>query len=147
MTHLGHVKGYEMAGDFEEKRKVLLMLLKEVGEIKGRTRFQKMVFLGQQELGLPVLFDFSKHHYGPYSWDLTETIERMIQEGDIAESIEEFGDAIRYTYRLSDGSSAEIAEPLLMGTAQDTMKKLSTLPLSAILDYVYKRYLPERCKA
>jgi len=139
-----------MTDDSEKRREILLALLKEVGEIKGRTRFQKMVYLGQEELGLPDSFDFSKHYYGPYSWDLTETIERMIHEGDITESVEEFGGIIRYTYSLSEDGTTKaegITESFLTGAAPDTMKKLSDLPLSAILDYVYKKYLPERCEA
>ncbi|MDD4162382.1 MAG: hypothetical protein PHW87_07870 [Methanothrix sp.] len=134
---------------FEQKRGLLLKIMAYVGSIQGRTRLQKMVFLAQEELGLPHLFDFKKHYYGPYSWDLTETVERMLSRGEIEEKVESLGDSIRYTYSAS--SDAETIEalhaPEISEKALDTLKKLSEIPLTALLNYVYRKYLPERCKA
>ncbi len=45
------------------------------GEIIGRIRMQKIVYLLEQ-CGLGAGFDFSYHHYGPYSEELTTAIER-----------------------------------------------------------------------
>lgn len=141
-------EGKEMQDeDFAEKRRLLLTVLKHVGEIHGRTKFQKMIFLAQEELGAEKLFPYQKYHYGPYSWDLTETIERLIARGDIVEKVEEFGDVIRYSYTTSEDSKKEIEESgELASESLEIMKTLSRMPLSMILDYVYRKYLPERSK-
>lgn len=133
---------------FEQKRGLLLKIMACVGSIQGRTRLQKMVFLAQEELGLPHLFDFEKHYYGPYSWDLTETVERMLSRGEIEEKVESRGDSIRYTYSASSdaGTIEDLQAPEISEKALDTLKKLSEIPLTALLNYVYRKYLPERCK-
>jgi uncharacterized protein YwgA len=134
---------------FEQKRGLLLEIMMHVGSIQGRTRLQKMIFLAQEELGLPHVFDFKKYHYGPYSWDLTETVERMLARGEIEEQVESRGDSIRYTYSASkDAGKAEpIPAPEISAKALEMLKKLSEIPITALLDYVYRKYLPERCKA
>jgi len=45
------------------------------GNIIGRIRLQKIVYLLEQ-YGLGVGFDFSYHHYGPYSDEVSTEIER-----------------------------------------------------------------------
>lgn len=133
--------------DFEQRRHLLLTILKHVGEIHGRTKFQKMVFLAQEELGAEKVFPYKKYHYGPYSWDLTETIERMIARGDITEKVEDFGDVIRYSYTASEEGIKAVGESCKLDSESlATMKTLSQMPLSMILDYVYRKYLPERSK-
>jgi uncharacterized protein YwgA len=135
--------------EYDERKRFILSILESVGKIRGRVRFQKMVFLGQMELQQPKLFDFSKHYYGPYSRELAETLERMIFEGDILEDAEVLGDRIRYVYRLSEVGRADAEKDLLeiREDRKEILRRLSKLPLSAILDYVYKKYLPERYHA
>lgn len=129
--------------EFEQKRSLLLALLKLVPEIRGRTRLQKIVFLGQKELGLPPLFDYSKHYYGPYSKDLIDTIDQMIMQGDIVENEENLGEYTRYTYKLSDQEKSvqeSIPDLSLDLESKDALKKLSNVPLKKILEYVYSKY-------
>jgi uncharacterized protein len=45
------------------------------GSVNGRIRIQKMVYLFQQ-LGLDAGFEFTYHHYGPYSEALTVSAQR-----------------------------------------------------------------------
>ncbi|MCF1505575.1 hypothetical protein L0F51_17625 [Afifella sp. H1R] len=45
------------------------------GEVVGRIRLQKIVYLLEQ-LGLKSGFSFSYYHYGPYSEGLAEAVER-----------------------------------------------------------------------
>ncbi len=129
--------------EFEQKRSLLLALLKLVPEIRGRTRLQKIVFLGQKELGLPPLFDYSKHYYGPYSKDLIDTIDQMIMQGDIVENEENLGEYTRYTYKLSDQEKSvqeSMPDISLDSESKDAIKKLSNVPLKRILEYVYSKY-------
>ncbi len=136
--------------DYSGSRKeFILELLSRLGKIEGRTKLQKIVFLGQMELGLPKLFEFDKYHYGPYSWELTETIEDLISTGQIKEERESCGDYITYVYHLSDFGLTVMEKPdrYISEEKIETLKKLSELPRSTIIEYVYRKYLPERLAA
>jgi|SRR5665647_617712 len=127
----------------------ILELLKGLGKVEGRTKLQKIIFLGQKELGLPEFFKFDKYHYGPYSWDLTEAIEDLIAIGYIKEEKGYYRDFITYVYKLSYFalSKVEIPSRYIAKDKMQTLKKLSELPRSAIIEYVYRKYLPERLTA
>lgn len=82
----------------------LLMVHANGGEpVRGRTRFQKMMFLLWEKMeregkeGCSGL-GFVPHHYGPYSRQLQDDIEGLIGEGMIEEEKEE-SPAGQYTYR------------------------------------------------
>ena len=131
--------------EFEERRHLLIWLLQQAGEIEGRTRFQKMVFLGQKELGLPKLFAFKKYHYGPYSQDLADTIQSLVLQGDIAENISIDGDVIEYRYKLRDKDMTGLENEFQISVdAIETLKRLRTVPLNLILTYVYENYCPKQ---
>lgn len=94
---------------------------------------------------MPELFVFDKYHYGPYSWELTEAVEDLIASGYLQEEIEQNGDYITYFYRLSDAvSEDQIPHKYIPESQKDTLKKLAKLPRSTIIEYVYRKYLPER---
>jgi uncharacterized protein YwgA len=133
---------------FEKKRDVVLFVLQQVGKIEGRTRFQKMIFLGQEELGLPKLFDFRRHYYGPYSSDFSDTIEKLISRGDLLEDVDDSqGYYIKYWYALSEQAKTETLGQYEIGTKQKQMlKELARIPLSSILAYVYQKYCPKQAQ-
>lgn len=63
--------------------KLLLLALLAVGDnrqIEGITRFQKLVFLAQQEIeGLDVdKYHFDSHKYGPFSEDLYDDLDALV---------------------------------------------------------------------
>ncbi len=131
--------------DFEKKSELVLSVLKQVGKIEGRTRFQKMIFLGQQELGLRKSFDFSRHYYGPYSPDLADVIETLMLHGDVIEEKEQLGDYIKYSYSLSRSEEVGISDRYITDEQSlETLKKLSRTRLDLILAYVYKKYCPKQ---
>lgn len=136
----------EQAGS---RKDFIIELLSGLGKVEGRTKLQKIVFLGQMELGLPKLFNFDKYHYGPYSWELTETIEDLIAAGYIREEKEYCEDYITYVYRLSDFALSEVEKSVgqISEDKIEILKKLAELPRSAIIEYVYRKYLPERLTA
>lgn len=55
-----------MVGD----RAKLLLILKKMGSVPGRTRFQKLVFLLQRKVNTGLQYNFIPYHYGPYSQEL-----------------------------------------------------------------------------
>lgn len=51
--------------------------------ISGSIRFQKLVFLGQQESELPEQYRFIPYEFGPYSYQLERDIESWMNSGHI----------------------------------------------------------------
>lgn len=137
------IRTLQVDTDFEKKRDLILWILKHVGTIEGRTRFQKMVFLGQQELGLPKTFQFSKSYYGPYSIDLADIIEELILHGDIVEEVQDTGFYIKYSYALRD-EKEKIKDFKVDKKEFKLLKGLATAPLKSILAYVYQEYCPQQ---
>lgn len=131
------------------QKEFILELLSGLGKIEGRTKFQKIVFLGQMELGLPELFKFDKYHYGPYSWGLTEILEDLIATGYIIEDNEKRGDYVSYVYSPADFAltDVDLSARYISEKKIETLKKISELPRSAIIEYVYRKYPPERLTA
>ena len=88
--------------------------------VRGRTRFQKMMFLLQVEMEKAgrdngVGLGFVPHHYGPYSWQLQDDIEGLISEGMIEEK-QETSQAGQYMYRYratnkGDGMARALLDP------------------------------------
>ncbi|WP_025025841.1 YwgA family protein [Caldalkalibacillus mannanilyticus] len=78
----------------------LLVLLKEAGEIIGRKKLQKIVYISKQ-----CNFDFKEkfnfHFYGPYSEELSLQIEELANLGFVNEVKENKGGYSQYKYELS----------------------------------------------
>jgi uncharacterized protein len=68
------------------------------GEVLGRIKFQKLVFL-LDKLGLESGFKFSYHHYGPYSAELSSATDIAKAFGLVAEE---------FRQRKSDGASYSV---------------------------------------
>jgi uncharacterized protein YwgA len=64
------------------------------GQVAGRVRLQKLVFL-LDKLGLNSSFDYAYHHYGPYSSGLSDAIDMASAFGMIKEE---------FKNRASDGA-------------------------------------------
>ncbi len=86
----------------DNTEKVALVLQAAEGQIVGRIRFQKIFYLLEQ-LDIRSGFDFSYHHYGPYSEDLSIAIDRTsLVDGLIKEVKKEAGD---YYYSVYSSQS------------------------------------------
>jgi uncharacterized protein YwgA len=136
--------------DYSGSRKgFILELLSRLGKVEGRIKLQKIVFLGEMELGLPKFFEFDKYYYGPYSWELTETLEDLISSGQVKEESEACGDYVTYIYSLPDLELAGLEQSARYIPEEkiEILKKLSEIPRSAIIEYVYRKYRPERLAA
>jgi uncharacterized protein YwgA len=78
----------------------LLVLFQEAGEVIGRKKLQKIVYISKK-----FRFDFQEkfnfHFYGPYSEELSLQIEELTNLGFIQESKENKGGYSQYKYELS----------------------------------------------
>lgn len=57
--------------------KLLMLLADYLGEIRGRKRFQKIVFLLQEKFGVDSTYRFTSYLYGPYSSQLQNDIDTL----------------------------------------------------------------------
>jgi uncharacterized protein YwgA len=78
----------------------LLVLFQEAGEVIGRKKLQKIVYISKK-----FRFDFQEkfnfHFYGPYSEELSLQVEELTNLGFIQESKENKGGYSQYKYELS----------------------------------------------
>jgi uncharacterized protein YwgA len=70
--------------------------------VNGRTRVQKDICILKYDAEIPFNFEFEPHYYGPYSSELTDTVDTLIAAGLLEERIELLHPGIlRYDYALT----------------------------------------------
>lgn len=166
------------------KSLLLLLLFSPVNEgepnipISGRTRLMKMVFLFQKEvlddfvadcaLDVAKMPEFFAWHYGPFSTQLLDELEFLVNRGYIereAGAAPSAAELEEYAFWLEDGDTTSIGEYLeesytlsadkgiprakstwdeLSANQQHMLKEfkasLTRASLDRILEYVYKKY-------
>ncbi len=95
--YINKLEGYELL----EGHAKLLSILNQAGEIVGRKKLQKMVYIAKK-LNFPFNERYNFHFYGPYSEELTLKIEEMCNLGFINEVKENKGGYFQYRYKLSE---------------------------------------------
>ncbi len=79
----------------------VMKVFAESGEIIGRKKLQKMVYIGKK-LQYPFYERYDFHFYGPYSEELTLRIEELCNLGFLQEMKEKKGGYFQYRYMLTD---------------------------------------------
>lgn len=71
--------------------------------VEGRTRLQKDICILKHQERIPFNFDFESHYFGPYSSELTDTIDTLVAAGLLNEKliISSQGN-LRYDYSLTN---------------------------------------------
>jgi uncharacterized protein YwgA len=77
---------------------VLMSVLGHSGEIDGRTRFQKTVFLLKREKNIPIRYKFIPHLHGPYSRNMQMDLGFLSLMG----LVEETHSGLSYKYTLTE---------------------------------------------
>lgn len=81
---------------------ILASLFYSDSSIRGRTRFQKIVFLLKEKYGISFDFEFKPYYYGPYSEELSDTLSLLTALKFVEEDAEYLGMGItRYDYQLT----------------------------------------------
>ena len=78
-----------------------LMVIDASGEIRGRTRLQKTMFLLKEEYKMPITLHFEPYFYGPYSEELTYDLETLKAFKVIEEERVRINDYYEYRYKLT----------------------------------------------
>ena len=71
-------------------------------KIEGRTRIQKEICLLKFKSKIPFTFDYKSYYYGPYSEELSETINTLVGVKLLKETVTAVGyNSYRYDYILT----------------------------------------------
>ena len=124
--------------------------------IEGRTRLQKMVFLLQKELRQREHFlvtepgyDFIPYDYGPFSRDLYDDLDAMIDQQFVDDTEEPLRSGkVKYIYEIEgDGqelveSEAESWEDVseILQIAREIKQEYNDMLLSDLIEFVYSEY-------
>lgn len=117
--------------------------------VDGATRFQKLVFLAQQETDLPEKYSYHADKFGPFSPQLHADLEELAGRGllDRSEQTNEVGNT-KYVYSITS-EGIQLVQTLLsqneqisrvFGTMQNVKKQYNDEPLQELLRYVYRKY-------
>jgi len=104
--------------------KLLLLVIKYLGNVKGRTRLQKTLYLLKEYFGFEISYKFMPYYYGPYSGELQNDIDIFANLGlvDIVVNFLDDG-RFRYEHRLTD-RGREIAENFEKTYSKEQIKEL-----------------------
>ncbi|ERH13745.1 MAG: putative transcriptional regulator [halophilic archaeon J07HB67] len=155
-------------GQLQKEQLPLFLLYSEDGaEISGITRFQKLVFLAQQG-GLeqdPIepledaeMFEYEPNDYGPFSRELYDTLDRLVDRGHVEVNTERtpYGNE-RKDYSLTTKGKRRASEEFsdLPEDPEDLDHSLKVLkavkhlyndrPIVGLIDELYAEY-PEYAK-
>ena len=56
---------------------LILLIIKHLKKLKGRTRLQKIVYLLKEKYGFDFSYNFMPYYYGPYADDMQHTIDTL----------------------------------------------------------------------
>lgn len=129
----------------------LLLLLKLAGQIQGKTKLHKMVFLSkEEEPRIDFGFEFTKYNYGPYSFDLTKALDAMETLGliEVETSILPSTDfngfqTKQFTYKITEKglettSNSKIEEKReVVEKIKQLVQKWNTVPRQKMIEHVY----------
>lgn len=103
------------------------------GEIVGRIRLQKIVYLLEQ-MGLESRMQFTYHHYGPFCREFAQALDRDLMEKNIEESEQYTDYGTSYSiFRAQCRHGADRVGRLPIDQARSTIKHLKRVP-SVILE-------------
>ena len=135
---------------------LVLAYVEDEEPIEGRTRLQKMVFVIQQELiedGVfrkDELYEFFAYDYGPFSKELAEAIDQMIEAGLLKEEAEEYDNDgnLKYLYELRAEGRELTEQELKKTTSEELLNEARSLKrryngelsLPEVIEEVYAEY-------
>lgn len=121
--------------------------------IDGATRFQKLVFLAQEELDVEEIvggsFEYQSDRFGPFSPELAATLEQLEDRGFIEKKEENTrAGNEKHIFRLTDKGRAAVRNlhnkkphvGQLLEASSEVMDTYGDRPFERLLRYVYTNY-------
>lgn len=126
-----------------------LLYTQHRASVDGATRFQKLVFLAQQETDLPDKYSYHADRFGPFSPQLHSDLDELAQRGLLEwnDQTNEVGNT-KYVYSITPEGIQFVQELLnrnqqisaIFDTLQSVKKQYNDEPLQELLRYVYRKY-------
>jgi hypothetical protein len=135
-----------MPEEVPERLWLPLLILETTGDLHSKTKFQKIAFLTQYESKLDV-YDFIKHHYGPYSdgFDLdTVCYPSLITQ--TTSQLYYTPNKHYYSYYITEQGKnilSELKQKIpsdLLQTMASKIKEINEKPLCELLEEVYDKF-------
>lgn len=116
--------------------------------ISGATRFQKLVFLAQQESDLPTEYDYEAGKYGPYSKQLQADIYELADAGYVEKvEVENSVGNTRHDFKLTTDGIEEAKRfarrdktGRIFDSVQTVKREWGKTRLDELIQYVYNKY-------
>jgi uncharacterized protein YwgA len=137
------------------KAALMSLLLEHLGDVKGRTRIQKLLYLADIS-GWKCIDDYVFYQYGPYSDWVKRFLEILVKNDAVKENKMEFGkNRTVYNYRVTQDGKSLVSYFLKKAAVENTLlqrtkslfgefDKFSTDDLELMSSLVYlKRENPE----
>jgi uncharacterized protein YwgA len=110
-------------------------------KVRGRTRVQKDICILKHNDKIPFNFKFEPNYYGPYSYELTDTVDTLVAAGLLEQNITHLSSgARRYDYTLTE-EGKELFRKIKM--APDLKKSGMTTKLTNRIKKLGKMSIPE----
>jgi len=126
-----------------------VLAVSENQAVSGITRFQKLVFLAQEELDRPLeSYEFDSHKYGPFSKELYDDIDDLVEKGlaTVKKESTNLGED-KQVYRLTEEGETRLKNQIVrgefgvdVGELSDTVRDYDDMGLWPLLKYVYREY-------
>lgn len=137
----------------KDREKWVILIPSILGEIRGKTRFMKLLFLLRMKYGFRKgsFFKFEPWIYGPFSKDLTEDLSELEEQNLMLKKVlplseDEIGkEKVLYEYTLTP-QGERIASEILQNLSKreiETLKELAKfnrMKLKPLLKYIYRNY-------
>jgi len=138
----------------EKRHAILIAILSGLGEVRSRTRLEKLVFLLQEELGFDFIasYSFSPNKIGPYSAEVVLDAKELgamdiIEEEEVIHPTyyADGRDFVQYIYHISP-QAEEMAHSIYDAMDSDSrakiaaLKKYNDMPLKDLLEYVHNKW-------
>jgi hypothetical protein len=106
--------------------KLLILTANYLGKVEGRKRFQKTIFLLQEQFGINFGYGFTAYLYGPYSAQLQNDIDILAQTGYLKAS--KMGELFFYEITpLGYKSATQIEKEYGLELAKELKKQVENL--------------------
>ena len=79
----------------------VLSLINSFERMANRTKVQKLVFITKRKFNYIVSFEFVPHFYGPYSFELKDFLDKLIDDGLLEERTKKKSGATEHLYLLT----------------------------------------------
>lgn len=118
--------------------------LNRAGSWSGNTHIQKTIELAQS-LANREIYKFTLHHYGPYSFELRDDLDALVNAGLVKRDADEYG----YHYKLTERGRKYLKEnrptedvAVAINEISETFGKENTLILELIstIDYTFRKF-------